>query len=374
MNLSLGRIKGIKIQVHFTFWFIVIWGAFRYGSGNDLSGLLYGAFLTLLIFSIVLLHELGHSLAALRFNIPVQDITLLPFGGLARLKRMPDTPFQEFVVAVAGPAVNVFLAVAMWPVLRLLTDGYTSWRWVFGQAMSETSLLGLVAYLFMINLSLLIFNMIPAFPLDGGRVFRALLAMVVGNEKATRVAVWVGRGFAMALGIYGLMTLNFILAFIAFFIFTAGSAEGRAVALQGALRGIRVRQILSRVGGASLPPDFSMLEAAPLTLHSHQNHFPVMWGDALLGVIRRRDIRQALERGLGSATVSEMMERNVPEIQLDTPLMEAQEQLFRANNHVAAVYEDHQFIGLLGFEEIERALYTFIGRGAVPQASLGLKI
>lgn len=369
MNLSLGRIKGIKIQIHFTFWLIIIWGAFRYGSGSDWTGLLYGAFLTLLLFGIVLLHELGHSLAALHFNIPVRDITLLPFGGLARLERMPDKPFQEFIVAIAGPAVNVLLALMLFPVLWLLTDGrIVSTRLLF-RALSNPSLPGLVTYLFVVNLSLLIFNMIPAFPLDGGRVFRALLAMVVGNEKATRVAVWVGRSFAILLGIYGLISLNFLLAFIAFFIFTAGSAEGRAVAVKGALRGISVRYALSRVGSTTLQPSFTMMEVAPMTLYSHQNNFPVMLGGALLGVIRRRDIRQALERGLGFVTVAELMKQNVPEINIDTPLIEAQEHLVRSDSQVAAVYEDRQFIGLIGFEDIERAFHMFTRRGISPQTA-----
>ncbi|MFQ5436217.1 MAG: site-2 protease family protein, partial [Anaerolineae bacterium] len=313
MNLSLGRIKGVKIQVHFTFWLIVIWWAFQDGA--------YGVLRILLLFGIVLLHELGHSLAALRFGIPVRDITLLPIGGLARLERMPDKPFQEFIVAVAGPAVNLVLAVVLFPVVWLVAGGKIFWPGTFYQALTGSSLLGIVVYLFVANLTLLVFNMMPAFPLDGGRVFRALLAMVLGNETATRIAVWVGRSFAILLGGYALFKVNPnpFLAIIALFIFSAGGAEGRAIAIKRKLRRISVRQALSRVGSTVLQPHVTMMEVASLTLHSHQSNFPVMLEDVLLGVLRRKDIRHALERGERWATVSEVMKRDVPKINVDAP-------------------------------------------------------
>lgn len=380
MNLSLGHVKGIKIQIHFTFWIIVIWGAFRYGGLDNIKGMIYGASLTLMLFGIVLLHELGHSFAALRFGIPVRDITLLPIGGVARLERMPEKPIQELIVAIAGPAVNVVLAFLFLPVIWLLIEAEMGFRWfinnpnlawtlIIREALSSYGLFGIVAYLFAVNLTLLIFNMIPAFPLDGGRVFRALMAFVLGFERATRIAVWVGRLFAIALGIYGLRSGNYLTAFIAVFIFTAGGAEGRAVVVRTKLRGISVRQALSRVGSTILQPNFTMTEVASLTLYSHQINFPVMLGDALVGVVRRQDIRQEMEQGNTTATVSEVMRRNIPHLSAESSLVEAQEQLVQTNCSVAAVYEEHRFIGLLSFEDIERAFNTFTRRGPAPQAA-----
>jgi Zn-dependent protease/predicted transcriptional regulator len=365
LNLRLGTVKGIKIQVHFTFLFIIIWGAFQYG-GREWSGLLYGASLTLLLFGIVLLHELGHSLAALHFGIPVRDITLLPIGGLARLERMPDKPLQEFVVAVAGPAVNVVLAVLFLPLLvlfageQLTLTALINRPWIIMRIMSEPSLLSVLLFLSTSNLGLLIFNMIPAFPLDGGRIFRSLLAMFIRYDLATRIAVWIGRLFAILLGFYGLMSGSFFTAIIAIFIFSAGAAEGRAVAIRSTLQRIRVRQALSRVG-TILQPNVTMLDVAPLTLYSHQNSFPVMLGGALIGVIRRHDIRLALERGKSHATVAEIMDDDVPRIEIDAGLDEAQEQLLQSRNQVAAVYEGVHFMGLLSFEDIERA-FQMLGR------------
>ena len=381
MNLSLGRIKGIKIQIHFTFWLIVIWGASRYGSLTNLEGLAYGAFITLLLFLVVLLHELGHSFAALSFGIPVRDITLLPIGGVARLERMPDKPVQEFIVALAGPAVNVVLAVLLAPIFGYLIESeigfrlfnarpQLAWGMLLRQALDGFSLIGIVAYLFIANLYLLIFNMIPAFPLDGGRVFRSLLAMWIDSEKATWIAVWVGRTFAVLIGLWGLSTGNFFTAIIALFIFSAGGFEGRAATVRRKLKGISVRQALSRVGSTVLQPNFTMMEVASITMYSHQKNFPVMLGDALLGVVRRQDIRKALERGHNYTTVSEVMDHDVPKLSVDTSLIEAQEQLARSKSQVAAVYEDLQFVGLLSFDDIERAFYAFSSRGGIrPQTA-----
>lgn len=364
MNLSLGHIKGIKIQIHFTFWLVVIWGAFRYGSGSDILGLAYGAGLTLLLFGIVLLHELGHSFAALYYKIPVRDITLLPIGGLARLERMPDKPIQEFVIASAGPAVNLVLAIVMLPLLFFIVDGRFAFRSLLFQALSGPSWTGVLVYLFLVNMSLLLFNMIPAFPLDGGRIFRSFLAFWTGNEIATRIAVWVGRAFAILLGLYGLSSGNFFTALIAIFIFTSGGMEGRAVAIKSRLGGISVREAVSRVGSVVIQPNFTIMEVASMTLHSHQVNFPVMLGDALMGVVRRQDIRQALEHGRSLATVAEIMKRNVPKVNIDDTLHEAQEQLTNSDSQVAAVYDDFRFVGLVGFEDIERAFYMLSKQGS----------
>ncbi|MEM7028713.1 MAG: site-2 protease family protein [Chloroflexota bacterium] len=360
LNLTLGHIKGIKVQIHFTFWLVVIFGAFQYGSLDDVPGLLYGAFLTLTLFSIVLLHELGHSFAALFYKIPVRDITLLPIGGLARLERMPDgKPIQELVIAIAGPAVNFVIAIVMIPVLWLLLGTDVSVRRFLTMALSGPSINGFVTYLFAVNLSLLVFNMIPAFPLDGGRILRAFLALFIGTPRATQVAVFLGRGFAILLGIFGLYRGNFFTAIIAVFIFSAGGMEGRAVAIKSRLKGVSTRQAVSHVRSVALQPNFTIMEVASMTLYSHQRNFPVMLGDSLVGVIRRRDIRQALKQGSSLQTVTEIMQRDIPRIHADTPLVEAQEALVQSSSQVAAVYEDFQFLGLLSFEDIERLYNAF---------------
>jgi len=364
-SFKLGSIKGIDIKVHITFFLIILWGAFQYGGANDAQGLIYGAVMTALVFVIVLLHELGHSLAALRFNVKVRDITLLPIGGLARLEGMPKKPLQEFVIAIAGPAVNVLLAALIFPVLWWAADG--SFFKIFHLYNSGPGLLNMIRFLFWVNVTLLIFNMIPAFPLDGGRALRSLLAMWLGNRKATRIAVWAGQGFAILMGLYGIYAGNYLLALISIFIFTAGGAEGRLTVVQSVLDGIPVRQVLPYMGTALLAPNFTVVEAATLTMQNHQVNFPVMLGDALVGVIRRRDIRDAMEQGKGYATMAEIMRRDIPSLDVDASLSEAQTHLLSANSPVAAVYEKSHFVGLISFEDIERAFRTFRNKRQVSQ-------
>ncbi|MFQ5576612.1 MAG: site-2 protease family protein [Anaerolineae bacterium] len=351
-SFQLASIKGIKINIHLTFFLIIIWGAFSYGQGQGAGRLAFGAALTVMVFGIVLLHELGHSLVALGFGISVRDITLLPIGGVARLERMPQKPLQEFAVAIAGPGVNVLLAALSFPLLWWASDGH--FLRLFFLGLLQPNLMGALQFLFVVNLSLLVFNMIPAFPLDGGRVFRSILAAWLGFGRATRIAVWVGQGLAFLMGVYGLYRGNWVLAFIALFIFAAGGAEGRSVAVKTVLSRISVRQALSRVN-TTLHPGFTVLEVATMTLHLPQSNFPVMLGDALVGVIGRRDIRGALEKGKKLAPIAEVMRRDFPNLGIDVSLSEAQDKLFQANAKVAAVYEGPIFRGLLGFEDIERA-------------------
>jgi Zn-dependent protease len=222
-------IFGIDIKIHATFILALLWGGFLWSNGGW-RGALYGVFLTLVLFVIVVLHELGHSLVAQRFGIPVYDIILLPIGGVARLGYMPQDPKQELAVALAGPGVNLALAMlsAPWVLIGLglrLTEGVGSYMPII----SEPGLLNFAAYLLMVNLSLLVFNMLPAFPMDGGRVLRALVAMKMPYRKATRLAIAGGRIFAVLFGVFSLFTANIFLALVAFFVFTGAGAEGREV-------------------------------------------------------------------------------------------------------------------------------------------------
>ncbi len=169
-------IRGIDIKVHLTFVLALMWGAFMWGGGR-VEGAVYGLVLTLVLFGIVLLHELGHAFAAQHYGIPVQDIILLPIGGVARLSHMPEDPRQELVVAIAGPAVNLALGFLAAPVLLLglLFQAFAgeAVRW---PSMIDPGFLNFVGFFVMVNVSLLLFNMLPAFPMDGGRVLRAFLA------------------------------------------------------------------------------------------------------------------------------------------------------------------------------------------------------
>jgi len=236
---QIGRVAGIVVQVHWTFLLLIAWVVLTHTrGGGDVGDAVRGVALTLAVFACVVLHEFGHALTARRFGIGTRDITLLPIGGVARLARMPDDPRQELLVAAAGPAVNVVLAGVLAAVLGL---SGTHVR------VSEVTLVGarFVDQLMWINVVLVVFNLLPAFPMDGGRVLRALLALRMPYLKATRWAATAGQTIAVALGFAGVMLPSPFLVLIALFVFSGARAEARMVAM---------RAQWNAPGGGPLPP------------------------------------------------------------------------------------------------------------------------
>jgi Zn-dependent protease len=216
-SLKIARIAGIEVRLHFTFLLFLVWIAFNYYAIAGLSGAIQGVLFILTIFGCVLLHELGHALAARAFGVRTPDITLLPIGGLARLQRMPDKPWQELIVAIAGPLVNVAIALG----LIFILGCHAEFQQLENIEDPSVEMLGKLAS---VNIGLVLFNLIPAFPMDGGRVLRALLAMVIDYARATQIAAWIGQGFALVLGLVGLM-VSPMLVFIAFFVFLGAQQE-----------------------------------------------------------------------------------------------------------------------------------------------------
>src|SRR5688572_3515029 len=205
-SFNVGRIRGIDINVHPTFALIFIWVMYQWGGVGGFGTVLFGLVLMALVFGCVVLHELGHALMAQQFGVRVIDITLLPIGGVARVEMVPARPRTEVLIALAGPAVNVAIAVALLPPLLLL--GVVQGFAVFGDHLATPTILepgGLLLYLVLTNVLLVVFNLLPAFPMDGGRLLRAGLSHYVGRERATRVAVWIGQGLAIALAVVGLL-------------------------------------------------------------------------------------------------------------------------------------------------------------------------
>jgi Zn-dependent protease len=363
-SITLGRILGINIKVHLTFFLILVWGALNYGGS---AGPLYGLIVTLALFALVLLHELGHSLAAMRYGISVRDITLLPIGGVARLEQMPEKPVQELVVALAGPAVNIVLALVSLPLVLGLGDplslGLTPRAGVFG----------LLTFLFSANLYLAAFNLLPAFPMDGGRVFRALLGLFLDFQRSTAVAVRVGRVLAVGLGMFGFFTGQFFLAIIALFIFTASGQEGDAVAARSLLRQVRVEQAWSR-NTASLSPYATVGQLASMAMTDYRPDFAVLDPHTrqLLGVVHRDDVARAMQRGQWQRPVSEIMGpvQSVPSVTLSSTLAEVQDKLAAASSRIAAVYDGPFFQGLISLYDVQRA-FQFLSRSGQLGQRLG---
>ena len=341
-SFQLGSIAGIRLQVHWTFLLILAWVTFTsFYAGMSWTGVLMNLGFILVLFSCVLLHELGHALAARLFKIPTKDITLLPIGGVARLERMPRKPVQELVVALAGPAVNIAIALMLLAFL-LPTVG------LGGLAAVPMRSGGFLQQLLVINLALVAFNMLPAFPLDGGRVFRALMATVLPYATATRVAATVGQACAIGLGYLGLT--NPLLLVIAVFIFFAAAAETRQVTLLERIGDYRVRDGMIRSFQA-IPSDTSIGDIGPELLDSYQRDFPVIQDGRPVGMLPRDELLRAKVQG-ESSLIADVMQPDVPSVEESDALVVAFERASPAGGGTLLVTEGGSLTGLLDLQQV----------------------
>ena len=305
-SFKLFDVAGTAVRVHFTFFLLLAWiGAAHWtrgGPGEAIDGIVF----ILLLFACVLLHEFGHIFAARRYGIRTPDVTLLPIGGVASLERMPEKPSQEIIVALAGPAVNLVIAVLLMVVLGARFD-FTQMAQL---EQAQTSLIGRVAAA---NVALLVFNLIPAFPMDGGRVLRALLAIGLGYTRATRIAASIGQGLAVVLAIVGLMG-NPLLVLIAVFIFLAASGEAGYVQMRDYTRGYLASHAMI-TSFQTLSPLSTVDDAAQLLLRTTQKEFPVVDGAGTLrGMLTHEALIAALRTTGGATPVLDVMTRDVPTV------------------------------------------------------------
>jgi len=314
-SLTLGRIAGTEIKLHITFILFLVWifGA-NWAAGGLEQAWTSLAFL-ILLFACVVAHEFGHIFAARGYGIATPDVTLLPIGGLARLERIPEEPREELVIAIAGPLVNVVIAAVLVIVLGARLDTTIL-------ASIESSKISMIDRLAMVNVFLALFNLIPAFPMDGGRVLRALLATRMGYVRATEVAAVIGQGFAFVLGFVGLFS-NVLLIFIALFVYLAASSEAHFVAMRSMSRGVPVGAAMM-TQYATLKPDADVEDAVQTLLRTSQSEFPVT--DEIgrpVGLLSRGDIIRALKERGPNARVAEAMTTELPSISYRQPLEDA---------------------------------------------------
>lgn len=352
-SIKMFSVRGIDVKIHLTFVLILIWAAYRWGIslGHGVEGAVFGVVLILLLFLGVTLHELGHSFQALRFGVPVQDITLLPIGGVARIERMPEEPGQELQIALAGPVVNLIIGFGLIVVSQVLrVQGWLEVGELY-RALGSVSWQGLLAYLVMANIALALFNLIPAFPMDGGRVLRAVLAMRMDYNRATRWAVRIGQALAWGLGLWGFTSGSFTLILIAIFVYLAAGQEREVVEAKHALGDLRVGDAMSRQVQTLTPTD-SLNHAVTLILQTNQADFPVAEGDRLVGFLTEKDLLQGLQSQGGDEAVGRIMQMDVPALSPELPLFDAQQQMAAANVRVMPVTRGGDLIGLLRTEDI----------------------
>ena len=336
---KLGRYAGIDVYIHATFLLLIGWIVLSHlvgGRGPDAA--VEGVVFTLLLFACVLLHEYGHALMAGRFGIRTRDITLLPIGGVARLERMPEDPKQELWVALAGPAVNVVISLALfgWLVVR------NAWEPLENLSVAGGSM---IERLFVANVFLVVFNLIPAFPMDGGRVLRALLASRMEYTRATRIAAGVGQGIALMFGLIGLFANPFLL-FIALFVWIGAAQEAGATQMKSSLAGIPVRRAMI-TDFRAVSPDDRLQHAVELVLRGSQQDFPVVEDGRVAGVLTRADLLAALAKHTEDEPVASVMRREFQAADPDDMLEMVLARLQECECHTLPVLHNGALVGLI---------------------------
>lgn len=357
-SFRIAKVRGIDIKIHVTFFLILLLGALQWANNvpdSPLDGALFGIVLITLLFTCVTLHELGHSLAAQYFGIPVREIVLTPLGGIAMITRQPEKPLHELIIAVAGPAVNVLIAI-----LLFLVTGATMHatildaRGALGELFSRPSLEVMLLWLFAANISLAVFNMIPAFPLDGGRVLRAILAMFMTFSAATTVAATIGQIAAVGLGVLGFINGNFILILIAVFVFFSAGQENAQATSTAVLRTRRVGDTYNRYA-LSLNIGDRVSRVVDYLFTSYQPDFAVMQGNEIIGIVTRRDVFNALSSNARDMYVTEIMRRNFLTVQADTSLDEVYALMTERGERIVAVFNGSDYLGLVSLEDLNEA-------------------
>jgi stage IV sporulation protein FB len=311
-SYRIARIAGTDVKVHVTFVLLLIWQGLAVYPTGGAPAVLITIGLIVAVFACVLLHEFGHILMARRFGIRTPDVILLPIGGLARLERMPEQPRQELLIAIAGPVVTLLIALGFYFYLRLQGS-------VPDVASLELSEESAAALLMRVNVILLLFNLLPAFPMDGGRVLRSVLAMKLGFPRATRTAVAVGQFLALVGGMYGLVTNHFFLVLIAFFVFLGAGAELAAMEHRTAGRGMLVRDMMM-TRFLVIPVHAKLEEAVRMLLEGDQKEFPVLDNvGGIEGMLTRENLIKGLAARGPQSTVQEAMTPNVAVLGPDLP-------------------------------------------------------
>lgn len=344
-SLNLGSIGGTAIRIHVTFLLFLVWlGAIYYRQGGA-EAAWQGTLFMAILFVCVLLHELGHVFAARRYGVKTRDVTLWPFGGIASMEEMPERPGQELIVALAGPAVNVLIAGALllWLGAHLNPQNLTQ---------IENPAVSLAAKVAGANIILVLFNLIPAFPMDGGRVLRAVLAMRMPNARATELAAAIGQGFAVVMGVLGIF-YNPMLIIIALLIFLAASGEAAQAQLGAVAQGMLVSDAMI-TEFQSLATNATISDAAEALVRTTQTEFPVVDGSgSLRGVLTRDAMVKALKERGQDTPVLEVMHADVPTVTARAKLDTALRSLMQKRPPLVGVTDSQgRLIGLLTVENL----------------------
>jgi Zn-dependent protease/CBS domain-containing protein len=344
---KIGRLAGINVYMHATFLLLIIFILLAYwAEGRGAALAIRGVLFVLAIFACIVLHELGHALTARKYGIRTRDIVLLPIGGVARLERMPEDPRQELLVALTGPAVNVVIAATLW-ILLAAAGSPPGWkqmeniRWTSGNFLTQVMA---------VNVWLVAFNLLPAFPMDGGRVLRALLARRMEYTQATQVAAQIGQGMAFLFGLVGLFYDPFLL-FIALFVWMGASEEAAMVQMRTSLGGIPVQRVML-TDFRTLTADDTLASAVEHILAGWQQDFPVVFGDHVLGMLTRDDLVRTLAQHGSNVPVRDAMRREVEFVDSHDMLERAITALRKGPSRSIPVLHNGRLVGMLTMDNV----------------------
>lgn len=345
-SLTVARIHDIDIRLHPTFALVFVWVLIdwrRIGAGQGAAAVIFTLLLVLLVFGCVLVHEIAHALMARQHGVQVHDVSLSAVGGVARMEQLPGEPRAEILIALAGPAANLALVTALTPLVLLfgILNGFSTIE-DFALTVFAPSATGLLTTLLYANVLIIVFNMLPAFPMDGGRIFRAAIASVLGRDVGTRIAVIVGEALAAMLLLFSLFVVqSIILALLAVFIMVVAYAEDRAVRVESAMKRLRVGQFaLWDMGG--IAPEQPLANA----LRGGPRDLAVTKDGRVIGMLWRNTLLAELRQTAPEKTVGEVMERNPLTVDIDTPIYDVQRLMNEQGRWAVPVTESGQYRGV----------------------------
>ncbi|MGA2266706.1 MAG: site-2 protease family protein [Phycisphaerae bacterium] len=352
-SLELGKIFGIRLRVHWTFLLLLLFVFLAASSEKGTAAAAWAVAFICAVFACVVVHELAHSLIGRRFGVQAKSITLLPIGGIAAMEEIPRKPAQEIAIAIIGPFINLAIA-------GLLYLAFGRWTGIGMPNLFPTSPREFLAGLIGVNVLLAIFNMIPAFPMDGGRVLRGLLAMNMGYLRATSIAVTVGHAVSALFVFYGIF-FNWWLAIIGIFLYLGADSEKQQTVVREALHGVPASAAMATQFEV-LHPGEPLARSLQHVYHGYQEDFPVIGDGGLEGILTRTGMIASIHRQGTDAPVGSAMDRDFLAVGPDTPLDEVYRHLMTKQKTAAAVVEGDHLLGMLSLEGIGR---FFMLRSAV---------
>ena len=355
-SFKIGRFSGIDVMVHWTFFLLLAFFAFiGYQTSGSVVGALTSTLVIVVLFLCVLLHEFGHSLVAQRLGLEIRSITLLPLGGVSNLESLPEKPADEVKITLAGPLVNVVLAPIFFSVGLLFGAVPRMPADLFTGIGSVGQFFFYLAYL---NVVLAVFNLIPAFPLDGGRILRALLATRLGAVRATDISSAVGQLFAIAFFLIGILGGNLLLALVAVFIYFGATGEAQMVRQQEKTRGLSVLEVMgTKPRTETVTPYHTFGQVLDSVMHGYQEDFPVVDENGkLIGMITRDEIMAAAHSPERYSSVRDLMKTNIPTISSQDDLFEDGLRLLQQSGlRALPVTENGELVGMLTIEDVGQA-------------------